>query len=175
MVELLDSIYQATNGLLTICSNSHEHVNSIQDILHTLDRQPIHPQHQWLDDCVVKDQYGFLSHELLSAQRAQGLLAVGDALEVKEMSTLQQNGVSICHIQLRQANTAILCPSDIVQMSDAILVISEACVSTLQNGAVEDLALLRHLVFAGACMYQNTRDNDPFIAYAFTQSIYRSP
>jgi hypothetical protein len=84
--------------LLTICRNSHEHVKPSQDILHTLGRQPIHLQHQWLDDCVVKDQYGFLSRELLPAQRAQGLLAVGDALEVKEMSALQQNGVSICHI-----------------------------------------------------------------------------
>ena len=114
MVELLDSTYQATNGSLTIGSNHHEHVKPSQDILHTLGRQPIHPQHQWLDDGVVKDQYGFLGCELLSAQRAQRLLAFADALVVKEMSTLQQNGVSTSHIKLRQANAAILCASDIV-------------------------------------------------------------
>jgi hypothetical protein len=114
MVELLDRSYQATYGLLTICSNSHEHVKPSQDILHTLDGQPIHLQHQGLDDCVVKDQYRLLSRELLPAQRAQGLLAVADALVVKEMSALQQNGVIANHIKLRQANAAILCPSDIV-------------------------------------------------------------
>jgi hypothetical protein len=114
MVELLDHIHQATYGLLAIRSNAQEHFSSIQDILHTLGGQPIYPQHQWLDDCVVEDQHRFFGRELLSAQRAQGLLAVADALVVKEMSALQQNGVSICHVKLRQANAAILCPSDVV-------------------------------------------------------------
>jgi hypothetical protein len=114
MVELLDRIDQTTYGLFTICSNRHEHIKPSQDILHTLGRQLIQSQHQWLDDGVVKDRHGFLGRELLSAQRAQGLLAVADTLVVKEMSTLQQNGVSTSHIKLRQANAAILCPPDIV-------------------------------------------------------------
>jgi hypothetical protein len=56
-------------------------------------------------------------------------------------------------------------------MSKAILVIPEACVSTLKNWAVEDLALLRHGGGACARLLVRVRACASFIAHAFVQSL----